>query len=251
MIIDAPRPEQIPGLKALWKEAFGDPDDYLQLFFSIAFSHDRSRCVTKDGQTAAMLYWFDCSVEGKPYAYLFAVATAKAFRGQGLCRALMADTHRHLKKLGYAGAILVPAQESLFAFYGSMGYRNFGGIHRFPCSPGESAAALQPVDAETYGKLRQKLLPAGGVTQDLVTLRFLEAQTALYRGDNFLLSCYREEDVLMVQEYLGDSSHAPGIVAALGCREGRFLTPGSDPFAMWLPLTDDASSPNYFGIALN
>ena len=251
MIIDNPRPEQLAGLKALWQEAFGDPDDYLELFFSTAFSPARSRCITKDGQTAAMLYWFGCTVEGKPYAYLFAVATAKSFRGQGLCRALMADTHRHLKELGYAGAILVPAEKSLFGFYGSMGYQNFGGVSRFSRQPGEVAAALQPVDAETYYDLRQKLLPSGGVTQDMVTLRFLAAQTALYSGDGFLLSCYRKEDVMLVQEYLGDPAHTPGIVAALGCREGRFLTPGSDPFAMWLPLTDNAPIPTYFGIALD
>jgi len=251
MIIDHPHPEQIPALKTLWKEAFGDTEAYLELFFSTVFSPSRCRCVTEDGQTAAMLYWFDCTVEEKPFAYLFAIATRKAFRGKSLCRELMADTHRHLQQLGYAGAILVPAEESLFGFYGSMGYRNFGGVTRFTSLPGETAAALQPVDAKEYGRLRQKLLPPGGVTQDPVTLGFLEAQTALYAGAGFLLSCYREERTLLVQEYLGDPNNAPGIVAALGCREGRFLSLGKDPFAMWLPLTDDAPTPTYFGISLN
>ena len=250
MIIDAPRQDQLAGLTALWQEAFGDPEAYLQLFFTAAFSPERCRCVTKDGKIAAMLYWFDCALEDKSYAYLFAVATAKAYRGQGLCRALMADTHRHLAQLGYAGTILVPAEKSLFDFYGAMGYRNFGGVTRFTCAPGEAAAALQPGDAEGYFDLRQKLLPPGGVTQDMVTLRFLEKQTALYCGDGLLLSCYREEDVLLVQEYLGDPACAPGIVAALGCREGRFLTPGSDPFAMWLPFGDNTPTPTYFGISL-
>ena len=251
MIIDAPQPEQIASLKALWQEAFGDTEEYLRLFFTTAFSPDRCHCLTESGEVAAALYWFDCVVEGKSYAYLYAIATKKAFRGRGLCNALMTNTHRHLQELGYAGAILVPAEESLFDFYRAMGYRNFGGVSRFTCQPGEVAAALQPVDAENYGKLRQKLLPSGGVTQDLVTLHFLEAQTALYKGDDFLLSCYREEDILMVQEYLGDKSKAPGIVAALGCREGRFLKSGRDPFAMWLPLTDDAPAPTYFGISLS
>lgn len=251
MIIDHPHPEQIPALKTLWKEAFGDTEAYLELFFSTAFSPSRCRCVTEAGEVTAALYWFDCAVEGKPYAYLFAVATAKPFRGRGLCRELMADTHRHLKGLGYAGAILVPAEESLFGFYGSMGYRNFGGVTRFTSLPGETAAALRPVSPGEYHSLRQALLPPGAAQQDLLTLRFLGAQAALYAGDGFLLSCYREEDTLVVQEYLGDLEKAPAVVAALGCREGRFLSPGNSPFAMYLPLTDDAPTPTYFGVSLN
>lgn len=251
MIIDRPRPEQTRSLKTLWQEAFGDTDSYLDLFFSTAFSPQRCRCVMENGAVAAALYWFDCEVVGKPFAYLFAVATKPAFRGRGLCRALMADTHRHLQELGYAGAILVPAEESLFDFYGAMGYQNFGGVSRFASHPGEMNAALQPVDAEKYYELRKALLPPGGVTQDLVTLRFLEKQTALCAGEGFLLSCYREGDILLVQEYLGHPDKAPGIVAALGCREGRFRTPGNSPFAMYLPLTDDTPIPTYFGIALD
>ena len=251
MIIDHPHPEQIPALKTLWKEAFGDTEAYLELFFSTAFSPSRCRCVTEDGQTAAMLYWFDCTVEEKPFAYLFAIATRKAFRGKGLCRELMADTHRHLQQLGYAGAILVPAENSLFAFYGAMGYRTFGGASRFKSLPGQKAATLRPVSPEEYHTLRQKLLPPGGVTQDLLTLRFLAAQAALYAGDGFLLSCDREEDVLLVQEFLGDRSITPAVVAALGCREGRFRTPGNSPFAMYLPLAEHAPMPTYFGICLS
>ena len=176
MIIDAPRPAQIPALKALWQEAFGDTDDYLELFFSTAFSPARCRCVTENEDTAAVLYWFDCEAEGKPLAYLFAVATKKAHRGKGLCRELMADTHRHLKELGYAGAILVPAEESLFSFYGAMGYRNFGGVSRFTCPPGGQAATLRPVSPEEYYTLRQTRLPSGAVSQDLLTIRFLGVQ---------------------------------------------------------------------------
>lgn len=251
MIIDAPRQEQLPSLKALWKETFGDTEEYLKLFFSTAFSPERSRCLTEDGKPAAMLYWFDCTVEEKPFAYLFAVATKPELQGRGLCHALMADTHLHLQKLGYAGAILVPAENSLFSFYGAMGYRSFGGVTRFSCLPGEHAAALRPVSPGEYHSLRQTLLLPGAAQQDLLTLRFWGAQAALYAGDGFLLSCYREEDTLVVQEYLGDSEKAPAVVAALGCREGRFLTLGNSPFAMYLPLTDDAPTPTYFGISLS
>ena len=35
----------------------------------------------------------------------------------------MTHTHQYLKASGYAGAILSPAEESLFHFYGKMGYK--------------------------------------------------------------------------------------------------------------------------------
>ena len=102
MTIDAPRQEQIGQLRLLWKEAFGDTDAFLDSFFAIAFACDRCRCVTEDSRVTAALYWFDCSCGGKKMAYLYAVATAKDRRGSGLCRALLEDTHAHLKKKGYA-----------------------------------------------------------------------------------------------------------------------------------------------------
>ena len=117
MTIDSPKIDQLPQLRALWKEAFGDTDAYLDSFFTLGFSPERCRCMTEDGQVSAALYWFDCSCQGARLAYLYAVATAENRRGVGLCRLLMDNTHAHLKKAGYAGAILVPASASLRQMY--------------------------------------------------------------------------------------------------------------------------------------
>jgi predicted acetyltransferase len=108
MRIDAPTTAQIPALRALWKEAFADEDVFLDIFFSASFSPERCRCLTVQDQLAAALYWMDCSAGEAKLAYIYAVATAKAYRGRGLCRALLEDTHAVLKRMGYAGAILVP-----------------------------------------------------------------------------------------------------------------------------------------------
>ena len=61
--VGKPRKEQIPKLRALWKEAFGDTDDFLDSFFETAFDKERCRCVVIDGEVAAALYWFDCDVK--------------------------------------------------------------------------------------------------------------------------------------------------------------------------------------------
>ena len=113
MIIDKPTSKEIPALRQLWKQAFGDTDAFLDSFFAHGFAFDRCRCVRIDGVLVAALYWFDCRWQGKKVAYLYAVATDMAFRGKRLCRMLMEDTHSHLQEAGYAGAALVPGSREL------------------------------------------------------------------------------------------------------------------------------------------
>ena len=80
MIIKSPEQKDIPQLRQLWRQAFGDTDAFLDIFFSTAFSPERCRCVLADGAVAA-LYWFSCQSDGQPLAYLYAVATSQKFRG--------------------------------------------------------------------------------------------------------------------------------------------------------------------------
>lgn len=253
MIIDAPKREQLPALRSLWKEAFGDTDEFLDAFEQTAFRTDHCRCVTLNGETVAALYWFDCSFRERNIAYLYAIATAKTHRGQGICRALMEDTHRHLRENGYRGAILVPDSKQLFDLYEKIGYRICSHVQGFCCSASEYAAKIQQIDVIEYSKLRRTFLPDGGVIQEKENTEFLKTVAGLYAGDGFLLAARREGDTLFAMELLGDPTAAPAIVAAFGCSEGRFRTPGEDiPFAMYHLLGNGADAlPSYFGLAFD
>ena len=94
MIADYPALHQIPQLRILWKEAFGDSDVFLDAFFEYGFSPRRCRCMTEAGEVVTALHWFEASYDGQRFAYLYAVATAAACRGRGLFSALLADTKR-------------------------------------------------------------------------------------------------------------------------------------------------------------
>ena len=252
MRIDAPTPGLVPQLRGRWKDAFGDGDAFLDTFFSVAYSPDRCRCVTVEGRLAAALYWFDISSRDQKMAYLYAVATAPAFREQGFCRALMGNTHNHLAALGYHAALLVPDGEALTRMYTGLGYRPCCGIREFVCAMGSEPAALRRVDTEEYARLRRQLLPPGGVIQEGENLTFLETYAEFYAGLDFLLSAHREEDSLVGLELLGNADAAPGILSALGLPRGRFRTPGThQPFAMFLPLTPDTQAPAHFGLAFD
>ena len=249
MIID--KPTSTEPLRRLWKQAFGDTDTFLDSFFAFGFSPNRCRQISVDGNVASALYWFDCSFREKKIAYLYAVATDTAFRGRGLCRMLMEDTHRHLQSLGYEGALLVPVSEGLFPFYEKLGYRTCSTVNEFTCQA-EGFVSLYPITGEAYAISRQRYLPAGSVELRESMLTFLKEQFSFYAGDNFVLCAVTEGNTLIVPEILGDASAAPGIVAALGKLQGRFRTPGDKrPFAMYHSLIPDPDMPTYFALALD
>lgn len=242
MKIDYPLEMQIPGLRSLWKEAFGDSDAFLDIFWDTAFSADRCRCITVDGQVAAALYWFDCRLDDRPIAYVYAVATAKTFRGQGLCRRLMDDTRLLLADLGYSGIALVPEMH-LIGMYEGMGYKVCSYVREFTCRASSEPVILQEISAAEYADLRRQYLPEGSVVQENENLQFLSRISKLYTGDGFL---YADD-----AELLGNTDAAPGILAALGKTSGTFRCPGNEiPFAMYLPL-DNQRAPSYFGLAFD
>jgi GNAT superfamily N-acetyltransferase len=236
-------------LRRLWKAAFGDDDAFLDKFFSTAYSPHRSRYLTENGRITAALYWLDCHTEAGRFAYLYAVATDPAHRGKGLCKTLLAQTHDHLARLGYAGAILVPGEEGLREMYKKMGYSSFSGMDAIQC---EAAApiAVKRASPEEYAAARARLLPCGGVVQEAENLAFLGTYAALYTGDHFTLAAVEEDGRLLGLELLGDPSVASGILGTLGIKDGSFRIPGSAPFAMYRSL-DGTPAPAYFGLAFD
>lgn len=253
MNIDFPKEEQLPALRAIWKEAFGDSDAFLDTFFATAFSSHRCRCVSMDGSVVAALYWFDCLHCNRPIAYLYAVATAESQRGKGFCRKLMHDTLRILQNQGYEGVILVPGSEDLFRFYDAMGYQICSYMHEFSCMGTQDNISLEQINHAQYSTLRREFLPVGGVLQEHENLDFLKTQASFYAGPGFLLAARRESDKLYGVELLGDASLAPAIVHTLGCQEGFFRAPGTEiPFAMYYPLGNNTlPPPSYFGLAFD
>ncbi len=253
MRIDAPAPRDVPSLRTLWQEAFGDSSEFLDAFEKTAFSVSRCRCVFYADEPVAALYWFDCFCQGEKIAYLYAIATAKAYRGHGLCTTLMRDTHAYLKTNGYVGALLVPGGKSLFSFYEKIGYRRCTEIGEIHCLPAAEKRAIRQIGVDEYAKLRRSFLPLGGVLQEDENLAFLQTQATFWTGDGFLLAARCESEHLYGIELLGDCDAAAGIVSALACEDGVFRVPAKGKsFSMYLPLSSDRSTlPSYFGLAFD
>ena len=252
MKIDHPAPHHMPQQRAIWQEAFGDTDAFLDSFFSTAYAPDRCLCVLDGNRIAAILYWIDCELHGQNLAYIYAVVTDPSYRGRGLCRMLMEAAHALLKTRGYAGAILVPQQEPLRNMYAGMGYRNAGGLSVLSCSAGTEPVPFRSVGPQEFAALRRQYLPENAVIQEGAGLDFLAQQLQFYAGNDFLMAAYSEDGQLHAPEFLGQANAAPGILAALGVSTGTFRLPGTEKlFAMYCPLSTCTICPDYFGFAFD
>lgn len=116
----------LPALKALWKEAFGDSDEFIEIFFS-EFYRPRKTYVLFDGKEAvSMLYYMDVKAKycGKRLkcAYLYGVATRLAERRQGHFRRLHDKLIEDLRQKNYDAVLVMPADDTLFNMYKDLGY---------------------------------------------------------------------------------------------------------------------------------
>lgn len=140
-----------PALEALWEEAFAESGAWF--FEEIAA---QGWCVEQDGLCAMAFALPQTLYTDKgefPAAYLYGVATAQTHRGKGLATALLRRVEDDLRKNGVTGAVLVPAEQSLFRLYDRMGYRVWS--YR-PNVQDLSGGA--PCSAEDYLELRKRLL---------------------------------------------------------------------------------------------
>ena len=252
MIISSPKDCDIVELKALWKEAFGDTDEFINSFFDAAFQEKRCRCAKTGDKVIAALYWFDCEYQGQKAAYLYAIATAKSERGKGVCRELMQIVQSELEQMGYVGSMLVPCKQDLFAFYNKLGYNDVCYINEFEVLP-SNKVEFRKISKEEYGILRKSFLPKSAVLQEGENLDFLALSCEFYLGDGFIFIAYKEDTILYVTELLGNIDIASGIVAAFDCNKGIFRTVGNKkPFALWMPIgTKKLPCPDYFGFAFD
>ena len=254
--ISCPDNSLVSSMRELWQEAFGDSDEALDSFFETAYSPDRCRVVTDGGNLLSALYIFDCQYEGKKLAYIYAVATRKNARGQGVCGELVRDTHKYLVKNGYCGAILVPSEPSLFAFYEKLGYLPCSDICEFETEASNEFLNVTPIDKEEYQKLRNQFLPPHSVAQKNENIDFLATYALFYKGEDFVLAACKKQQNLRCVELLGNHNRAPAVLCALDCQKGSFRIPANKslnnrPFSMICLFDEKICPPQYFGLAFD
>lgn len=159
----------IPRLRTLWTQAFGDDEGYIDNFFDTYYQPHTVLLLEQDGAAQAMTAWFDTTlvlprVGEYRTAYLYAVATDPQRRGQGLATRLLAGVDAWMQKLDIPLISTVPAEPSLHNFFARHGFAEYFTHQQLRWNPDDTTAtsvlgaAVQQIDAAQYGVLRGQLL---------------------------------------------------------------------------------------------
>ncbi|MDR0884233.1 MAG: GNAT family N-acetyltransferase [Oscillospiraceae bacterium] len=120
--IRAATPADEPALRTLYHDAFDAPKAELDRFFGARFVPEQTRVLCADERLCAALYLLPgevvCAGERFSADYIYAAATEKSQRGQGLMRDLLAGLSSRADLL-----VLAPADAGLFSYYEKQGFR--------------------------------------------------------------------------------------------------------------------------------
>lgn len=173
----------IPQLRALFHDAFGDSEEDLNAFFAEIYPECDAFGAFDGEKLAAMVYCLRQVLvpAQKKAAYFYAVATAEDYRGQGICRELLSFAEQSLKKQGVSCLILACETEELAQMYRKMGFSGAPLAYEMP-----PRAAMQKIDALTYGGMRETLLAdAAHVRYSSAQLRFAERGAEFFSLEGF------------------------------------------------------------------
>lgn len=269
--------EDRPRLRALWKLAFGDSDEYIDCFFTACPDPEQVLVLEDAGGVQAMTAWFDMPLVSEdggqwPGAYLYAVATHPDCRGKGYAGMLLKWAGEWLQSRGFACLTTVPASDSLHNFFAANGFEEQFSLVEREVVPDTAGTPLPIVAVEwqEYGSLREKLL--SGTAHVACGAQALAYQLAvcrlsgggLFRVGSGCACVERAGDTAVVKELLAPVGEHAAILTALvktisakrwlmrtPCRGGQV----GKPFAMYRWLIDKPTQWSgdlaYFGLAFD
>ncbi len=246
--IRRPGRKDIPALKALWKEAFGDTDVFIDDFFSIGFSPKRALCAYWENQPVGALYWFRGDVRKLKVVYFYGLAVKEEHRGHQLGRALLEKAKAHLRFRGCHGGALVPGNGELKAYYKKLGLQPFGTVRRERVKAGDTPLPIRELTADEYALERRKEALTFAINHSPEFLRLVGRNARFYVGERVAAAV--QGDTLL--EFMGSPRNLPGLLRSLELEEAWVWKAGDDQLgAMYMHFTENKFRPSYLFLPLN
>lgn len=261
--------EDINSLKELWGSAFEDKNTAIDLFFKRIFKPEICYVADCDGKIVSMLYMLKTSVNGHKACYLYAAATEENYRCKGIMRNLIDFA---LKNVDAELCITLPANDSLYSFYGKEGFvsltSNKAVLSRNQIFSLSKPYELQETFVNSYCGVRNRVLKSNFLFWNNNHIDFAFEYNALY-GAKIIKSNYgyaiacKENNICNISEIICADSNAPYIftdlLSAFDCDTFVFhLSPKqkffkSTPYrhAMVKYLTDYKPENIYTGLTLD
>lgn len=113
-------------IRHLWREAFGDSEEYLDMYFDRIYRESDALTLESDGRLVSTVLMQDYNLwfhsREVPVAYIAGVTTRRAARGHGHATALV---NKALKLAHHNGKMLcaiIPAHDWLYYFFDRFGF---------------------------------------------------------------------------------------------------------------------------------
>lgn len=228
------RPDEAEEQKRLWKQAFGDDPRYIDWFYQCCWHPENMLLLLEDGKLASMLALLPHGLtlpngaEATAY-YVYALATDAAVRSKGYGRQLLHYVDDHLRALGADCVTVVPAEPSLFKFFGTVGFAPGFSTRKVELLRDESKEPqpgdqIFPATPEEYNAIRNRLLAGTpAVTYDTELVRYQEGMCRLSGGGLYRIlaggveGCaaveYADEESVLFKELLFPSQNIPQALA--------------------------------------
>ena len=226
--------------RALYNEAFpGEPESFVDALFALGYpQYLFTEC--EQGELASMLFALPYAIvteAGERDArYLYAVATAKKFRGKGHARRLLA----RVAAMG-TPVFLRPMSPSLFDFYKSAGFTPFSAHSECRGDAAGEIDGITHLDERAYLAVRDTLapLPYCRPTPSYLALSFAFGGAVCKAGE-FAALYEIDGDTVLFKEWWGDTKSIPRVAKFLGAAHycARYPDKNGAPFGMGVGIPD-------------
>ena len=229
-------PHEVPAQKALWQAAFGDDPRYVDWFYQCCCRPEDMLLLLEDGRLASMTALLPHTLRlpggGTASAwYVYALATDPSVRSKGYGRQLLLRADDFLRARGADCVTVVPAEASLFRFFGMVGflpafYTRKVELPRSMTTPAHPADRVAPIGPAEYNEIRERVLadlPSVCYGEDLI--RYQEGMGRLSGGGLFRVTVdgfrgcaaaeYLDGESVLFKELLLPPEYMPRGLAAL------------------------------------
>lgn len=117
----------LQGIVAVWKEAFGDSEKDIRFFLDAQYKPENTVVYDSGGEIASVLFLIDGDMRIKgidyPSYYLYAACTLRKFRGRGIMSEMLEFSKKLAFKRNKYFIALKPGEDSLYNYYSKFGYK--------------------------------------------------------------------------------------------------------------------------------
>ncbi len=220
-------------------------DSFVSSFFGDCFF------IQKDGKIISQLFVIDAELNGGAVGYIYAAATDKAYRKQGLMQSLIEKAKSY-----YSALALRPASEELYSYYEKFGFKTAFYNKVINSIETEKIIDVRKItDLGEFVQIRNSLLPSDSLNLCQKALRFVLEQYVVYAYEGKCLAVfYKDGDMLSIRELLCDGHYDEFINSLLkieSCQKFVAYMPSESAQTKGGMICPDNHNINYLGLALD